>query len=218
MRPIEEAKKIRISTQIKNPDLVERRREQLIAAATKIFIEKGYDKTSVRDISRESGLSMGNLYDYIGAKEDILYLVHQHIIQTIYRSVFDIAENEIETGLTDIIDLIENALREAFNFQDQIIMLYRESGSLRDELLKPILRLEQEYIQMFKRLLDKANEAGLYKIQDTDFVANLIVYLISFLALRRWNLRGRDQDNMISLLIGSIRRILGGPLDGPGKP
>jgi AcrR family transcriptional regulator len=197
-----------ITTQIKNPELVKRRREQLIAAATKSFIEKGYHKTSVRDIARESGLSMGNLYDYISSKEDILYLVHQHMIHTIYRSLFDLREDELEIGFVNIIDLIEHALREALNFQDQIILLYRESGSLSKNLLRSILTQELGYIDMFKRILDKANDNGTYNIEDTDFVANLIVYLISFLSLRRWSLRGREKEKMVALLMTSIKRIL----------
>jgi AcrR family transcriptional regulator len=197
-----------ITTQIKNPELVKRRREQLIAAATKSFIEKGYHKTSVRDIARESGLSMGNLYDYISTKEDILYLVHQHMIHTIYRSLFDLREDELEIGFVNIIDLIEHALREALNFQDQIILLYRESGSLSKNLLRSILTQELGYIDMFKRILDKANDNGTYNIEDTDFVANLIVYLISFLSLRRWSLRGREKEKMVALLMTSIKRIL----------
>jgi TetR/AcrR family transcriptional regulator, cholesterol catabolism regulator len=208
---------VKITTQIKNPELVERRRDQLIAAATKSFIEKGYDKTSVRDIVRQSGLSMGNLYDYISSKEDILYLVHQHMIHTIYRSLFDLREDEFEIGYVNIIDLIERALREALNFQDQIILLYRESGALSRNLLKPILAQELEYIHMFERLLDKANERGVSNIEDTEFVANLIVYLISFLSLRRWSLRGREKEKMITLLMTSIKRILGCPTNQPRK-
>jgi AcrR family transcriptional regulator len=207
--------KVKISTQIKNPDLVERRREQLIMAATKNFIKKGYDKTSVRDIVRESGLSMGNLYDYISTKEDILYLVHQNMIHTIYRRLFVLRENELEIGFVDVVDLIEHALLETFNFQDQIILLYRESGALSKKLLDSILTQEVEYIHMLKRLLDKAKEKGIYDIQDTDFVANLIVYLISFLSLRRWSLRGREKKDMVSLLMTYIKRILGEAEDKP---
>jgi len=208
---------VEITTQIKNPELVERRRDQLIAAATKSFIEKGYDKTSVRDIVRQSGLSMGNLYDYISSKEDILYLVHQYMIHNIYRSLFDLREDEFEIGHVNIIDLIEHALRQALNFQDEIILLYRESGALSRNLLSSILAQELEYIHMLKRLLDKANDKGVSDIEDTEFVANLIVYLISFLSLRRWSMRGREKEKMISLLMTSIKRILGCPTNQPRK-
>ena len=53
---------INIPTQIKNQDLVELRRRQIIDAAVQLFIEKGFHKTTTRQIARASGLSIGSLY------------------------------------------------------------------------------------------------------------------------------------------------------------
>jgi AcrR family transcriptional regulator len=204
-------KSVEISTQIKNPELVERRRKQLVKAATKSFIKKGFHKTSMRDLAKVSGLSMGNLYDYISKKEDILYLVHQDSIHSIYRRLFDLKEDEFDIKFEEIDEIIKHALERTFEFQDEIILLYRESGSLSKELLVSMLGLEKEYITMIRRLLDKANEEGLYEIEDTHFVANLIVYLIAFLSLRRWNFREHDKVRLIDLLMHYVKRILESP-------
>ena len=202
------SKPIEITTQIKNQELVEKRREQLVKAATKNFIEKGYDKTSMRDIVRDSGLSMGNLYDYISRKEEILYLVHHTMIHKIYDKFFDLKDDDYETKYTEIPDIIEKALETSLQFSNDIILLYRESGALSKELLEPILSLEMKYITVFKKLLDKANEKGLYEIEDTYYVANMIVYLMSFLALRRWCFDDYDNKQEVKLLMQYIKIIL----------
>jgi AcrR family transcriptional regulator len=54
---------VKVSTQIKNKDLVERRRKQLIDESTKVFMEKGYHRTTIRDIAKATSFSMGNLYE-----------------------------------------------------------------------------------------------------------------------------------------------------------
>jgi AcrR family transcriptional regulator len=204
---------VEISTQIKNPELVQQRRQQLVKAATNCFIKRGYHSTSMRDIAKVSGLSMGNLYDYISKKEDILYLVHQDSIHSIYRKLFDlkVKEDEFEIKFKELDDIIKHALERTFEFQDEIILLYRESGSLSRELLLSMLELEREYINMIRRLLDKAKGEGLYEIEDTHFVANLIVYLIAFLSLRRWNFRDYDRMKLIDLMMSYFKRILGSP-------
>jgi AcrR family transcriptional regulator len=202
---------VEILSQIKNPELVQRRREQLVKAATRSFIKKGYHSTSMRDIARVSELSMGNLYDYISKKEDILYLVHQDAIHSIYRKLFDLKEDDFEIKFKEIDDLIKNALERTFEFQDEIILLYRESGSLSRKLLLSMLGLEKEYINMIRRLLDKANKEGLYEIENTHFVANLIVYLMAFFSLRRWNFREYDKSKLIDSLMYYIKRILESP-------
>ncbi len=51
-----------IPTQIKDPALVKRRRLQIVEAAVKLFIEKGFHKTTTRQIARASGFSIGSLY------------------------------------------------------------------------------------------------------------------------------------------------------------
>ena len=56
-------------------------------------------------------------------------------------------------------------------------------------MLQSILELETRYITMLKKLLDEANKKGLTRIEDTYFFANLVVYLLSFLSLRRWSLK-----------------------------
>ena len=44
-------------------------------AAVKLFIDKGFHKTTTREIAREAGISTGLLYEYVSTKEDVLYLV-----------------------------------------------------------------------------------------------------------------------------------------------
>ena len=48
------------------------REEEILAAASRIFREKGYHATSVRDIAESVGLLKGSLYHYIRSKEDLL--------------------------------------------------------------------------------------------------------------------------------------------------
>lgn len=205
---------VNVFTQIKNRDLVEKRWKQIIDKSTKVFMEKGYHRTSIRDIAKAASFSMGNLYNYIRTKEDILYLVHQNMIKNVYHGLFNIKEDEYEIKYGELTHIIRNAIERTFEFQDEIILLYREAGSLSKEMLKSILSLETCYIDMFKRLLDEAKKEGLYEIQDTKFLANLIVYLISFLSLRRWSLRDYEKEEAIDLLMLYITRMLR-PIEKP---
>lgn len=206
---------VTVSTQIKNKALVERRRKQLIGAAAKIFIEKGYHQTSIRDIAKATSFSMGNLYDYIRTKDDILFLVHQEMIHNVYRSLFDIKDDDFEIHSGELATIIRKAVEKTYDFQEEIILLYRESGSFKKEMLRSILDLETRYIAMFKKLLDEANKKGLTRIDDTYFFANLVVYLISFLSLRRWSLNQYSPKQAVDLLMGYVQSLL---LSGKEKP
>ena len=57
-----------------SPDekLVEERRGQIISNAVSLFAKKGFKSTGIREISRACNMTIGNLYHYIGKKEDIM--------------------------------------------------------------------------------------------------------------------------------------------------
>ncbi len=52
-----------------------KREQEIIAAAAKVFKEKGYHAATTRDIAAEVGIQQATLYYYISSKEELLYLV-----------------------------------------------------------------------------------------------------------------------------------------------
>jgi len=59
--------------------LVEKRHQQIVNGACKVFFKKGYHPTTTRDIAQACGMSIGQLDHYISSKDDVLYLVHKHM-------------------------------------------------------------------------------------------------------------------------------------------
>lgn len=48
------------------------RRKKILEAAVTCFLEKGYHQTGVRDIAKQAGVSLGNLYNHFPGKHDVL--------------------------------------------------------------------------------------------------------------------------------------------------
>jgi AcrR family transcriptional regulator len=48
------------------------RREQILAAAVRVFAERGYEATRISDIAREAGVAYGLVYHYFGSRDAIL--------------------------------------------------------------------------------------------------------------------------------------------------
>src|SRR5690554_8045031 len=47
-------------------------RERIVRAATELFMERGYDQTTMRLIAERAEVSLGNTYYYFGGKEDLV--------------------------------------------------------------------------------------------------------------------------------------------------
>src|SRR5579864_7466686 len=61
----------------------DRRLSEILAHATDVFDEKGYEGASMHDLSRASGMSLAGLYYYFDSKEKLLYLIQRHTFTTI---------------------------------------------------------------------------------------------------------------------------------------
>ena len=80
---VKKMKNSQILSSVKDQDLITVRREQMIQGAMKLFKEKGFHRTTTREIAKESGFSIGTLYEYIRKKEDVLFLVCDSIYEEV---------------------------------------------------------------------------------------------------------------------------------------
>ena len=60
------------------------RQAQIIEAAMRCFQRKGYENTTINDITAEYGLSKGSIYWYYSSKKDILIAVFEHMISELF--------------------------------------------------------------------------------------------------------------------------------------
>ena len=187
-----------IETQIKDGDLVRMRHLQIATGATKLFIKKGYFQTTVREISRATGITIGNLYDYIAKKEDVLYLVfdvfHSMWVKSLEEGVASKSDDPVEqlkTSLRKMFELVED-------HRDMVRLMYTETKLLPREFLTQILEKESGLVKYFERILENGIERGVFKIKDPFLMANIIVYLISIEPLRGWNLRKKYTVRQLS--------------------
>jgi AcrR family transcriptional regulator len=122
----------------RRPDSSEIRRNQILDAATKVFVRLGFQHARMDDIVEESGLSKGTLYWYFKSKEDI--------INAISRRLFT-GELEKLEGLLEAEGTVGERLMQLTN--------YRVAGLKRMSNLVPIifefyaLAVHQQWVKQF---------------------------------------------------------------------
>jgi len=180
----------KISTRIKNSKLVEERHEQIFQAASKLIRKKGYHMTTLRDISRETGISLGNLYDYIETKEDILYIVHEKAAEMV-TGILSQGMGDVRDPVQRLKQMIEQELQMIDRYQDLVMTIYQESHSLSKPSLRTMLRSEEVHIGKFKEVIEEGIELGVFKEANPVMLTNIIKMMIDCWVLKRWNLRGK---------------------------
>lgn len=93
----------------------ERRREEILDAAQRVFVEKGLTTATVDDIAIAAELSKGTLYLYFESKEDIYIALMTRGLQLLY-SMFNNTIS-VETSVVKILHRMEEAYTVFFNTQ-----------------------------------------------------------------------------------------------------
>jgi AcrR family transcriptional regulator len=190
-----------VSSRIKNPDLVREKHLLIAKKATKLFIKKGYNQTTMREISKATGMAVGNLYDYISKKEDVLCLVfdvyHQYVEEYLEnKEIFN-----REDPKTLLKSFIHGSLSNVEAFRDEIVLMYRESKLLPKKNLKRAMKKELAQIQTLERILKKGVDQGVFHVKDPYFAASMIFYQLIFSTLRGWTFKGKYSDEEVNHLI-----------------
>ncbi|PTL38335.1 TetR/AcrR family transcriptional regulator [Alkalicoccus saliphilus] len=175
---------------VKDQRLIDKRRAQIVKAAVQLFNEKGYHKATTREVAKASGFSIGTLYEYIGSKEDILYLVCDSVYDEVVRKWEKLLDKEL-TGMERLEQVVEAYFRVVDVLQDEVLVMYQETKSLSGDALKYVLQKEMRMKEMFEVELGRVREAGLITLNDrqVSLAAHQILVLGQMWTFRRWALQ-----------------------------
>lgn len=180
-------KKVEVQASVKDERLVLKRRNQMIKGAVALFKEKGFHRTTTREIAREAGFSIGTLYEYIRSKEDVLYLV----CDSIYDEVHARLQKEIDSkrGTLESLKLaISTYFRIVDEMQDEFLVMYQESKSLSKDALPYVLKKEIEMAAFLEEIIRHCVENGELSLTEAQMkiLSHNIVVEGQMWGFRRW--------------------------------
>ncbi|GGJ83119.1 TetR family transcriptional regulator [Lentibacillus kapialis] len=179
--------KSQIISSVKDSDLVEKRRNQMIKGAIALFKEKGFHRTTTREIAKESGFSIGTLYEYIRTKEDVLFLVCDAIYDQV-RERLEAVTDWQNPSFANLEKVIESYFYLMDDMQEEIIIMYQEVKSLKKESIEYVLQKERDMVAMLEKMMVTCLPESM-DTQDAVLIANNIFVQGEMWAFRRWMLQ-----------------------------
>jgi AcrR family transcriptional regulator len=131
----------------------DRRLAKILAHATNVFCEKGYEGASMRDLSRASGMSLAGLYYYFESKEKLLYLIQKHAFNTILERLRERLEGASEPEQRVRI-LVQNHLEYFLANQKAVKVLSHEDDALKGEYGAEVAAIKREYYRVCVELVE----------------------------------------------------------------
>ncbi len=177
-----------IPTTIKNPDRVAHRRAELIDVATKMFLERGFHNTSIRDIARACTFNVASLYMYVSSKDDILFLVAQDLMKNI---ADQLAKTKLHpSSPRDSLALgFESYCQIAYRFRQPIRLLYREVEYMPERSRKEVIATVSSVIDYFQQIVSDGIGAGAFRAVPARLVALNLMQIAHMIALHTREVR-----------------------------
>lgn len=157
---------------------LERRRKEIFDASLHLFLDKGFNETSMRTIAKAAGVGKSTLYDYFDSKDAILVSYFADQIEMITEKAQEISSQELSVSekLKKIMRmhmgyLIQN--RQAF------LKLSLEAQRLAAESQEEIQRHRHAYQDMLRSLVAEGIRRGEFRAVNPLFAARSIFSLLS---------------------------------------
>jgi AcrR family transcriptional regulator len=196
---------MQVKARVKDKNLIDEKRRQIIEGAMKVFNKKGYHKATVREIAEEARIGLGSVYDYVHSKDDILYLFFENYVNTFFDKVKSRA-SQISDPLLRLEVTFRAFVEAAMELEEQVMLSYTQARYVKKNYLKIILRKESEIVEHFRNIISELGEGPFGSFLE----ANFLVYSGVFGVLRRWILRpSYEQREIIEFLVRSqIKNVI----------
>ncbi|MGW5352355.1 TetR/AcrR family transcriptional regulator [Streptomyces sp. NPDC004031] len=136
--------------------------ERLLAEATRLFAERGYDRTSVQEIVEAAGVTKGALYHYFGSKDDLLHEIYARVLRLQTERLDAIAsrgtpvpERLAEAAADVVVTSIQNL--------DDTKIFFRSMHQLSPEKQKAVRAERRRYHERFRSLVEEGQRDGHFR-------------------------------------------------------
>jgi TetR/AcrR family transcriptional regulator, cholesterol catabolism regulator len=193
--------KLTVLDQITDSDKV---RKQIIDAASTLYAKKGFNATSIQEISEAAGVSLPVTYHYVKKKSEIMRMIMEDVLNTFRNNLLDMIR-----GIDDPEEKLSIAARLYFRVVDQqrekALLIYQKSNSLDRASKARVMELEIEVIDVFSQMIDEGITQGVFRKVDVDLAAYNVMIAAHMWILKRWHFKNRlTLDKYIDLQVSNI--------------
>jgi len=132
--------------------------EFILRTSARIFAEKGYHPTSMRDIARATEVSLAGLYYYCKSKEELLFLIQDNCFGRVRERLLE-RLRETSDPLVKLRLVIENHLSFFAANMAEMKVLSHEADSLAGEMRAHVTGRKQQYTRLVRRILSEVQGA-----------------------------------------------------------
>jgi TetR/AcrR family transcriptional regulator, cholesterol catabolism regulator len=184
------------------------RKEIIIQKAAKLFLEKGFNATSMREIADVVGVEAASLYNHIKSKNELLNIICFEVANR-YIDKMEEVENQEKTNLQKVESLLRFHIQGMIENFEQVFISDREWKHLDSPYLNNMQTQRRTYRKRFAAIIQE----GISKkeIKKIDAATTVLIMLHAIGGIESWHrskqkISGKDlEENMITFFIDGLK-------------
>ncbi len=149
-----------------NRERWEKRRDEVVDVAARLFAERGYHPTTIDDLVEATGLTRGGLYHYISGKQDLLSQIHRRFIDPLLEQAERIAAAGEPPEKT--LHLLGDALMsDIATYTDQVTVFLHEWRIIQEDPAWADIRHSRKRFEgVIEQVLRRGIREGAFEVAD----------------------------------------------------
>lgn len=179
-------------------------RKKIIDAASTLYARKGFNRTTIEEISEKAGVSLPVTHHYVKEKSEIMRMIMEDVLNIFRDNLLDMIR-----GIENPEEKLAIAMRLYFRVVDQqrekALLIYQKSNSLDRASKARIMQLEVKVAHIFEEMINEGIALGIFKPVDVDLMAYNILMAAHTWVLKHWHFKHRlTLDKYTELQMGTF--------------
>jgi AcrR family transcriptional regulator len=186
------------------------RKDVIIAKAAKLFREKGFSATSMRDLAEHVGVEAASLYNHISSKAEILQEICFKTANNFMSHIEEVDANPNKTAIEKIQEILRFHIRQMLDNYEEVYVSDREWKHLTDPYLSNMQSQRRAYRQRIALVIEEGIRKG--EIKPIDAPTAVLIMLHAVSGIESWHRSKKKipgemlEDNMVQILVDGLRR------------
>lgn len=186
------------------------RKDVIIAKAAKLFREKGFSATSMRDLAEHVGVEAASLYNHISSKAEILQEICFKTANNFMSQIEEVDATPNKSAIEKIQAVLRFHIRQMLDNYEEVYVSDREWKHLTDPYLSNMQTQRRAYRQRIASIIEEGIRKG--EIKPIDAPTAVLIMLHAVSGIESWHRSKKKiagevlEDNMVQILVDGLRK------------
>lgn len=151
--------------------------DAILAAAARVFADRGYANTTTNHIAERAGVAIGSLYQYFPSKDAILVALAEEHVERAFAGVLEKVAEKREAPVPELLRALVDALLEAHGKEPRLHrVIFEEAHLLEGRFRERLEELDDRALELARALI--AERCGELAVENPEMASFVVVHVL----------------------------------------